>query len=121
MLSCEMVSETGIAVVEPKEPLKADDFKAVGTVVDPYIEKHGALKGLIIHVQKFPGWEDFAGMITHLRFVKDHHKHVKKVAVVTDDKIASVAPHIVAHLVSADMKHFPYDELEAAKQWIAGE
>ena len=35
----------------------------------------------------------------------NHHKHVKKVAVVTDRAFASVAPRVANHFVSAKVRH----------------
>jgi hypothetical protein len=52
--------------------------------------------------------------------VRDHHRRVRKVAVVTDSPIGSVAEHLASHFVSAEIKHFPAGESEAAKQWILG-
>ena len=39
-------------------------------------------------------------MITHFRFVRDHHKRVKKVAVVTNSHIGDVAERLASHFVS---------------------
>ncbi|MCI4673482.1 STAS/SEC14 domain-containing protein [Mycolicibacterium litorale] len=54
------------------------------------------------------------------RFVRDHEKHIKKVAVVTDSHLADVAEHLGSHFVSAQIRHFPAGEVEQARQWIAG-
>jgi hypothetical protein len=57
-------------------------------------------------------------MVSHFQFVRDHQRHVKKVAVVTDSPLGDVAEHLASHFVSAEIKHFPGGETEAAKQWI---
>lgn len=59
-------------------------------------------------------------LITHLKFVRDHHKHVKKIAVVTDSPLGDVAEHITSHFVSAEIKHFPAGQDKQAEAWIAG-
>jgi hypothetical protein len=46
-------------------------------------------------------------MVTHFRFVRNHQKHIKKVAVVTDSHLADVAEHLGTHFVSAKIQHFP--------------
>jgi len=53
-----------------------------------------------------------------MKFIKDHHEKVKRVAAVTDSKFMSIAPTIANHFVSAEVKHFPYADMDAAKQWI---
>jgi hypothetical protein len=57
-------------------------------------------------------------MVTHLRFVQDHHKRVKKVALVTDSHIGDVAERLASHFVAAKVRHFPGAQLEQARQWI---
>lgn len=53
-------------------------------------------------------------MAAHFRFVRDHHKRVKKVAVVTDSALGSVAERLASHFVSAEIKQFPAGGTEAA-------
>jgi hypothetical protein len=36
-----LIPETGLLVVEPTGPLRAEDFNALALVVDPWIEAHG--------------------------------------------------------------------------------
>ncbi len=88
-------------------------------IVDPFIEETGGLAGLILEVTDFPGWEDFSGAAGHFSFVRDHHKKIKKVAVVTDSALGSAAEHLASHFVSAQIKHFPAGQLEVAKLWIS--
>lgn len=57
-------------------------------------------------------------MVTHFRFVRDHQKHVKKIAVVTDSHLGDVAEHLTSHFVSAEVRHFPAGQVEQARQWV---
>ena len=57
-------------------------------------------------------------MAAHVRFVRDHHKHIKKVGVVTDSALGKVAEQLASHFVAAEIRHFSAGELEAAKQWM---
>ena len=104
--------------VRPRSSLTGEDFVELAKTVDPYIEKTGGLAGLIIEAPTFPGWKSLGAMATHFRFVRDHHKHIKRIAVVTDSVLGDVAERLTSHFVSAEIKHFPAGELEAAKQWI---
>ncbi len=107
-----------ILYVRPESSLEEDDFIQLAKTVDPYIEKTGDIAGLIIQTPTFPGWKNFAAMVTHFRFVRDHHKHIKKVGLVTDSSLGDIAEHLASHFVSAEVRHFSARELEAAKQWI---
>ena len=106
--------------LRPKSALEQSDFTELASVVDPFIEAHGDLAGIIIEALGFPGWENFAAMTAHLRFLRDHHKRVKKIAVVTDTKLADVAQKLGSHFVSAEIRHFPAGQADAAERWILG-
>ena len=105
-------------LVEPQGPLNEADFKTMASQVDPIIEKEGELDGLVIKTRKFPGWENFGDIVAHIRFVKNHHQMIKKVALVTDSKIAGLIPVIGGHFVNAEVKHFEFDDFESTVEWI---
>jgi len=109
---------THYCVLEPQGPLRSDDFVAIARQIDPIIEREGQLDGLIIKTREFPGWEGLGDVIEHFRFIKDHHRSIKKVALVTDAKIAEVFPVIVDHFVKAEVKHFDFDDFDKAVAWI---
>lgn len=119
MIDFNLDTATGVLTLHPKAVLQQSDFTALGKAVDPQIEEHGDLNGLILDVDKFPGWDGFGALVTHLRFVRDHHKHVKKVAVVTDSHLGDAAEHLASHFISAEIRHFPAGEMDEAKAWIA--
>jgi hypothetical protein len=52
--------------------------------------------------------------------VREHHRKVKKVALVTDSPLGSVGEKLASHFVAAEIKHFPAREFEAARHWILG-
>ncbi|MCP8690478.1 STAS/SEC14 domain-containing protein [Marinobacterium sedimentorum] len=118
MLNIEIDEENGIAILSPDSKLSDEDFKSATNIIDPYIERSGKLSGLIISTESFPGWESFSGLLSHLSFVKDHHKKIKHVAFVTNSPIGSLAGKVASHFVSAKIRTFKFSELELAKAWI---
>ena len=118
MISYELDESAGVLIVRPEGKLRIQDFEALSQAVDPFIEKKGGVSGLIIVTEKFPGWADFNGMLEHIKFVKSHHRKIAKVALVTDSKIADVAESLGKHFVKASIKHFPFNDLESAKNWL---
>jgi hypothetical protein len=118
MIEHELDRTHAILHVRPKSALAASDFEALAKQVDPFIAEHGDLAGLIVEVAAFPGWDSFAGMMSHLRFVRDHHRHIRKVAAVTDSAVGNLAEHVGSHFVSAEIKVFPAGQVEEARQWI---
>ena len=118
MIQHELQSDNGILVLKPLGPLEAEDFTAISRDADAYIESHGLLNGLMIVGEKFPGWEDVQGFVAHLRFVRDHHQKIKKVALVIDSKFFEFVPRLVDHFVSAEVKHFDSGDQKSALEWL---
>ena len=118
MIQHELLRERGILILEPRGPLQASDFSALAAVVDPYIEQHGDLNGLLINAPSFPGWDDFAALLSHLRFVRDHHRRIRRIAVVSESTFLSVAPKIAKHFVSAEVRTFGVAARAAALDWL---
>jgi hypothetical protein len=121
MIEYDLDKEHSILLLQPKSPLEEEDFVKLAQAVDPYIEATGGLAGLIIEAPAFPGWDSFGAMVTHFRFVRDHQKHVKNIGVVTDSHLGGFAEHLTSHFVSAEIKHFPAGQVEAARQWISSQ
>jgi hypothetical protein len=119
MIDYTLDAASSILHIRPKSALKEDDFAQLAKTVDQHIEKTGSgLAGLIVEVQAFPGWESLGAMVAHFRFVRDHHRRVRKVAIVTDSALGNVAERFASHFVAAEIRHFRAGEIEAAKQWI---
>ena len=118
MLNHELLEDDGILVLKPDGALQASDFEAVAGELDPYIEEKGNLRGLLIEAESFPGWSDFGAFVSHLRFIRDHHRQIRKVAAVSDSTFLSIAPSIAKHFVSAEVRHFDFAERDAATAWL---
>lgn len=121
MLNTTLDEQHGIATLEPDGALSQEDFQSASAIIDPFIETSGRLKGLIIHTESFPGWDSFQAMHCHLTFVKEHHRKVPRIAFVTNSFISNLAESIGSHFVSADIKSFPYQDMDKAKAWILDE
>lgn len=119
MIDYTLNPATGVLTLRPESALQKSDFAELGKAVDPQISEHGDLNGLIIEAPHFPGWDSFGALVNHMRFVRDHHEHVKKIAIVTDSHMGDVAEHLTSHFVSAEIRHFPAGEIEQARSWIA--
>jgi hypothetical protein len=115
-----LVADRGVLVVEVSHALRAADFDAIGLTADTWIEANGRLNGLVIHARAFPGWENLGALVRHVRFVRDHHRNVARIALAADSKLASVAPRIAEHFVKAEVKVFGYGEVESAIAWAGG-
>jgi hypothetical protein len=118
MLSHELLEDDGILILRPQGALQAADFEALAREVDPYIERTGGLRGLMVEAKSFPGWDSFGALVSHLRFVRDHHQYVKKIAAVSDSAVLKIAPRLASHFVQAEVRHFDYADRAEALAWL---
>jgi len=108
MVEHELLQADGILVIRPAGSLEASDFQKIAQDVDPYIEANGKLHGVMIDAKSFPGWKDFAAFVAHLRFVKDHHRKIEKVAAVMTTAISASFAAISAAPLD-EYSEFPVD------------
>ena len=119
MIKSELLKDKGVLVVSPIGRLEASDFEHLAEEIDPYIEQNGRLHGLMVYTKFFPGWADFAALISHLKFVRDHQSKIEKVAAVSDSGFLRVIPSVARHFVKAEVKHFDYNDKDKAVEWLA--
>jgi hypothetical protein len=110
----------GLAVFEPARPLEKKGFELAVRTIDPYIEKFGLINGLIAHVEYFPGWDSIGALASHLKFVKEHHKKISGADLSTDSVVMKFSEPIGSCFLDAEIKIFPFQELELAKEWVSG-
>jgi len=121
MLEHRLDTANSILYLRPESALTAADFAQLATTVDPYIQAHGGLAGILIEVSSFPGWDSLGAMAAHFRFIRDHHKRIGKIAIVTDAALGTVAEKLASHFVAATIRHFPAGQTDAAQRWIVGQ
>ncbi|MZR64412.1 STAS/SEC14 domain-containing protein [Alcanivorax sp. DP30] len=109
---------TNVVTVWPDAALSQDDLADAAAHIDPAIEKYGQLNGLIIATDSFPGWESLGALVHHFRFVRDHHRSVRRVALVTDSPIGAIAEKVADHFVAAEIHHFAFSDMAGAQSWI---
>ena len=58
------------------------------------------------------------GFTAHMHFVRDHHKEVERIAIVTDSPLAGMAEWLGKHFTSAEVRHFPFSNELQAMDWL---
>ena len=119
MLAYELLRNEGILILTPHGPLEREDFERVSEAIDEYIVENGALCGLMIYVESFPGWDDFDALMSHVRFIRDNSADFDRVAAVSDSKVLAIMPKIMERFVSAEVRHFDHDERDSAMVWLS--
>ena len=118
MINARLLRDEGILVVSPADKLDTNDFERLRLLTDPHIEKHGDLNGLLIDAESFFGWEDFSRMLSHIRFVRNYHEKIERVAAVTDNGFLAILPKVADYFVAAEVRHYDYQERDEAMNWL---
>ena len=121
MLDYELNRTESILILKPFGPLESTDFGKLVQEVDPFIREKGKLDGLMIYAKSFPGWDNFAAFLSHMKFVRNHHRKIRKIAAVTGSSFLSIMPQVAKHFVQAEVRHFGYDDKDAALNWLKAE
>src|SRR3954468_13379832 len=100
MLRFELLRNRRILLITPEGPLQRADFERLAQEIDPFIAANGKLVGVMIYAESFSGWKSFGALISHLKFVADHHRQI--------------VPRIASHFVQASIRHFDPSEKEHA-------
>ena len=119
MLHYSITRPGGILRLNPSDPLGKEDFIGLSADVDAYLAENAKLHGVLVHAKGFPGWENFGGFAAHMHFIREHHKQIERIAVVTDSPLVGVAELLGKHFISADIKHFPFSDDDKAMAWLA--
>lgn len=118
MLDYSIMEPEGILLLKPSAPLSPQDFAGLTAAVDTYLVDHAKLHGVLVQARVFPGWDSFGGFTAHMHFVRDHHRKVERIAVVTDSPIGTMAESLGKHFISAQVKHFDFDDYALAFAWL---
>jgi hypothetical protein len=118
MIKAQLMRDVGILVVTPVHILESNDFERLRLLVDPYINEHGELQGLLIDAESFPGWEDFSSMLSQLRFASNYQEKIKRVAAVTDSSFLAILPKVADYFAAAEVRQFDYRDRDKALSWL---
>ena len=119
MLNHEVRRDYEILVLTPEGPLAAADFTNLASHVDARPEQRVPLRGVLIHEHALRACNDFGALLAKLQFIKQRHRLIEKVAVVTDGGFATIMPFLASHFIHAQVKHFDYAlGKNAAWDWL---
>jgi hypothetical protein len=113
-----------VLLVQPIGPLRAADFDAIapsvadGSARQPRVSR---VRGLVIQLRDFPGWENVAGFVGHIHFVCNAGEGVRRVALSTDACIPRLTPELAEHFIRAELRLFALTQLSEAAAWATGD
>lgn len=115
---CLQRRDSDVLVARPLGRLTRACVEKLADAIETVAADRGEVPGLLLDVERFPGWSNFAAVMSHLRLVSEHHRHVHRVALLTDTPVGHLAPRFLGHLVDAEVRHFGRSERSAALRWL---
>ncbi len=104
MIDFELLRDRGVLVVSPDGPLKVTDFEQLLRDLHEVVPRLGKLRSALL--------------MSHLKFVGDHHRQIERIAAVTDSGFLKIMPRIADHFVQAKVKHFDFEQKDQALAWL---
>jgi len=121
MLAYHLNPETGIVELRPRGPLEAQDFTSLWLTMKSYIEDHGRLRGLLLELDRFPGFDDWDAIAAQIRFVRRNLPKVDRIALLTDNPWLEPLPDVLRLLTPLEVKRFPLERQGDAFAWIVSQ
>ena len=119
MLAYHLNPETGIVELRPRGPLEAHDATSLALTVDDYLLDHGRLRGVLLELDHFPGFDDWQAVSAHVRFMREHLPKVDRLAVLTSNRWLEPLPDVMRLLTPLEVRRFHPDQRGEAFAWIA--
>ena len=121
MLAYHLNPQTGIVELRPRGPLEAHDFTSLSLTMNTYIEDHGKLRGLLLELDRFPGFDDWDAVAAQLRFVREHLPKVDRIALLTDNPWLEPLPDVLRLVTPLEVRRFPPERRGDAFAWIVSQ
>lgn len=106
-----------VLTVQINQSLSKDMISKLRGEIDEFINQHDHVPNLVISCKTAPRWNSLGAFADHLDVVHDHHKLIKKVALVSDSAVFSILQKLVDHFVGAKLRHFKEEDLAKAVEW----
>ena len=110
MIHFELLRDRSILIVTPQGSLEKADFERVGREIDPFIPAKGKLTGVMICAKSFPRWKSFEALLSHFKFVGEHHRQVERVATVRATIRSLLAACAIAMAIGAPAAAGPLED-----------
>jgi hypothetical protein len=121
MLKVDIRRRENIAIVTPEGRITSEEMSEFTQKVNDYINETDQVPSLVLQTKSVPYWANFNALRKHLEFVKNHHRLVRKVAIVSDSKLLWLARSIVDHFVVAKVRRFNEESIDDAIAWAQTE
>lgn len=117
-LFCQFDDYHGVLFLDVKNSFTQEDFALISSIIDPYFQDKGELKGVIINSKKFPYWSDSQNRLQYIEFAANNHHKFKKAALSMNGIFTKIVARIAKGRAHPEVKVFKYGQVEQAQDWI---
>jgi SpoIIAA-like len=117
MITIEKHERHNIFVLTPPKSITSDDIAELNRQMNDYVNAHDKVPNLVLRADQVPAWKNFEALADHIKFVKNHHRLVKKVAIVSDDRLIWLVRPVVDAFTGAKVRRFSADAFDKAYAW----
>ena len=116
MIAVEKLGENRVSLTLP-EKIEASDFPTAAPEVDGLIERYGHIR-LLLNLASLRRWDGWQALKEHIAFVRAHHSHIQRIAVVVGPLWQRIAVRVMRVILHARVRVFESTELDAARAWL---
>lgn len=117
MITLKIDEKDNVVIASPSGALTPEDIDAFAAKLNDYVNEHDRVPNLVLHAESFPHWKNFDALKQHFALVRDHHKLVKKVAVVSDSTLIWLLRPIADQFTGAKIRRFSESAFDDAVNW----
>jgi len=118
MLTIHLMEPGTILALHPHGVIEEGDIDRLRKALEDQAEAGHAVRGLLVNAAQFPGYADVSALMAHLGLIREFHRRLAKVALVTDAGFGPVAETLGRAMLAVDMRHFPAARLAEAEAWL---
>jgi len=119
MIHLEIDKARNLVHLSPEGKLEKADFDRLTETLNEHINMTDSVPAIIIETRGRPHWDSYGAFLRHMEFIKDYHKLVPKIAIVSDSSALSMARSLADHLVKAKVRYFPIGSAAEAADWAS--
>lgn len=97
--------------------IEASAYESIEKEVDALFSRIEGVR-LMLDLRDFDGWAALGALHNHLSLIRDHHRFLRRVAVVGDKAWQKLAEKVASRFIAADTRFFDAVDVALAEVWI---
>jgi hypothetical protein len=118
--SIRILPDEQALLIELRGRFSEEDFDSITRVATTWTGAGGELCSLVLHGERFPGWEDPSSVVKRWQFIQNHLHDLRRIAIATGGPFGAFFASAGDEYTDAEIRRFHPARLYEAIEW-AGE